>query len=114
MRFAGALVAKQQFLRRLSRCRGPCEPGGSRSLQASTGKAFKFAKAMPAVGRALSQRDDASPKTSSISVITDFVSGYGGLFCPGGSGTRKEIVHPRKHSRPVAECVAIRREFFKN
>jgi SNF2 family DNA or RNA helicase len=75
MRFAGALVAKQQFLPGLAEAGGtflaqwkPVFPGSDSE------RLSKLAGEMPAVSRALTLSPLSPPRTSSLSILRDFIT----------------------------------------
>ncbi len=74
MRFAGALVAGQQFLPSLAKENGLYRACWKPVLSGPNAERFaKLAKAMPAVARALTRETDSPPSVPSASVLKRFV-----------------------------------------
>ncbi len=74
LRFAGALVTRQQFLPSLAKIRGQYHARWEAAfLAADAERLATLAKAMPHASRALSEAADAPPETAAASVLTAFL-----------------------------------------
>ena len=75
MRFAGALVARQQYLPDLEKAEAGYRAVWRPILAGPEAEALtQLARAMPAAGRALSREAGAAPETPAVRVLTDFLA----------------------------------------